>query len=191
MDTTAGAVERGGQHRLMGMLAIGGGVLYIASAFVLLATDNDSDALAGSMSVFWALGAIAGLVGIGMIGAAGRGLLGRIALAIAVLAYAIAALDGILFSAGVYEPEDSVLFAISRLGSLIGMLLLGFATVAARVWPGWRRFAPFAVPLALPVAIVASVIFDSGVMPLFIGLAWLVIGYAVVSTPTGEDTPIR
>lgn len=191
MDTAAGAVERSGQHRMMGLLAIGGSVLYIASAFILLASDNDSHTVAGVMSVFWALGAIAGLVGIGMIGATGRGLLGRIALAIAVLAYAIAALDGILYSAGVYEPEDSVLFAISRLGSLIGMLLLGFATVAARVWPGWRRLSPFAVPMALPVALVAAAIFDSGVMPLFIGLAWLIIGYAVVSTPTGEQDAIR
>ena len=192
MDTTAGTVERGGQHRMMGLLAMGGAVLYMVSSIALWRSGDDSVA-AGILSVFWALGAIAGLVGIGMLGVAGRGLLGRIALAIAVLAYAVAALDGVLYTAGVYEPDDSVLYAISRLGSLIGLLLLGFATVAVRLWPGWRRFAPFAVPLALPFAIVALVILDGSTvpMPFFIGLAWLVIGYAVVSTPTGEDTPIR
>jgi hypothetical protein len=190
--TMATAMERQSGirgHRLMGGLAMAGAVCYIIGGFILLATgslDGDnSNFLANTLALVWALGSICGLVGIGMLGVVGRGVFGRVALAIATLAYALVALDALLIVAGVFSSvEASPLSAISRLGTLVGMLLVGIAALVARRWPGWRKLSPFALLLALPLAIAVSAT-TGGVIPIpvFIGLAWLIIGYAVFSTP--------
>lgn len=99
------------------------------------------------------------------------------------LAYALAALDGVLIMVGMYPVDESPLFAVSRLGTLVGMLLVGIAALLARRWPGWRRFSPFAVLLAMPLALLTG--FLTGGMPLitvYVSLIWLLIGYAVFST---------
>jgi hypothetical protein len=173
-----------GAYRLLGGLAIAGGLCYLAMGGYFLVTGDDAGLLPNLLNVLWAVGALCGLVGIGMLGVLGRGLFGRIALALALLAYALAALDGFLILAGLFSSETSPLFAVSRLGTLVGMLLVGIAALVARRWTGWRMLAPFAVPLAMPLAIVAGLVTGTLVpIPLFIGLAWLLIGYAVFSTP--------
>ena len=187
MATTVGQQTSIRGHRLMGGLAMAGAICYIIGGFILLATgslDGDnSNFLANTLALAWTLGSICGLLGIGMLGAIGRGLFGRIALAVAILAYALAALDALLILIGIYTGEGSPLFAISRLGTLVGMLLVGIAALVARRWPGWRKLSPFALLLALPLAIVVGVATGGIPIPVFIGLAWLIIGYAVFSTP--------
>jgi hypothetical protein len=170
-------------HRLMGGLAMAGAVCYIIGGIILLSAGDTSNFLANTLALVWTLGSICGLLGIGMLGAVGRGVFGRVALAIATLAYALAALDALLILIGIYTGEGSPLFAISRLGTLVGMLLVGIAALVARRWPGWRKLSPFALLLALPVAIVVGVATGGIPIPVFIGLAWLIIGYALVSTP--------
>ena len=184
MATTVGQQAGIRGHRLMGGLAIAGAVCYIIGGFILLAAGDNSNFLANTLALAWTLGSICGLLGIGMLGAIGRGLFGRIALAVAILAYALAALDALLILIGIYTGEGSPLFAISRLGTLVGMLLVGIAALVARRWPGWRKLSPFALLLALPLAIAVSAT-TGGVIPIpvFICLAWLIIGYAVFSTP--------
>jgi hypothetical protein len=183
MATTVGQQAGIRGHRLMGGLAIAGAVCYIIGGFILLAAGDNSNFLANTLALAWTLGSICGLLGIGMLGAIGRGLFGRIALAVAILAYALAALDALLILIGIYTGEGSPLFAISRLGTLVGMLLVGIAALVARRWPGWRKLSPFALLLALPLAIVVGVATGGIPIPVFIGLAWLFIGYAVFSTP--------
>src|SRR5215207_7186919 len=101
MATTVGQQAGIRGHRLMGGLAMAGAVCYIIGGFILLATDN-SNFLANTLGLVWTLGSICGLLGIGMLGAVGRGVFGRIALAIAMLAYALAALDALLILIGIY-----------------------------------------------------------------------------------------
>ncbi len=96
----------------------------------------------------------------------------------------MAAVDALLITTGLYPVEGSPLFAISRLGTLVGMLLVGIAAVVARRWEGWRRFSPFAVLLALPISIVFAMATGIGSIVIFIGLAWAIISYAILSTPT-------
>jgi hypothetical protein len=170
-------------HRLMGGLAMAGAVCYIIGGIILLVTGGNANFLANTLAFVWTLGSICGLVGIGMLGAVGRGVFGRVALAIATLAYALAALDALLILIGIYTGEGSPIFAISRLGTLVGMLLVGIAALVAKRWIGWRKLSPFALLLALPLAIAVSAATGGVPIPVFIGLAWLIIGYAVLSTP--------
>ena len=183
METTIGAMTGAGQHRPLGAAAAAGGIIYLLLGVVLARAGEDTPRAIELFAAIWALGCLCGLVGIGLLGAAGRGVVGRLALAVAALAYAVAALDALLIAVGTYRGPDSPLFAVSRLGTLVGMVLVGIATVAARRWPGWRRFAPFALPLALPVAIAFSASTGIAAIVPFIGLAWALIGYAIWSTP--------
>lgn len=186
MNATAGTMFARKPHLSLGLLAIAGGLAYAIAGVVMIATGDTDHPVVNVLSVVWALGALCGLVGIGMLSVAGRGIFGRIALAVSVISYALVALDALLITAGAYAADDSLLFAISRLGTLVGMLLLGIATVAVRRWAGWRRFAPFALLLALPLDILLAVALDqqSALPP--VGLAWMLIGYAVWSTPDAE-----
>ena len=175
----AGQVSR---HRLMGWLAVAGALCYIVGA-IWVFRDSAETPLSSVLNLLWTLGSLCGLIGVGMLGVAGRNLFGRIALAVAMLAYALAALDGLLILIGVFTGEGSPLFAVSRLGTLVGMTLLGVATLVARRWPGWRKFSPFAIPLAMPVALLVGLVTNGSIpIPLYIGIAWLIIGYAVIST---------
>ena len=180
METTLGPITEAGQHRPLGALAAAGGLGYLILGIVLARAGDGTP----RVSVAWALGCLCGLVGIGLLSAAGRGVFGRVALAVAALAYALAALDALLILADAYRGEDSPLFAVSRLGTLVGMLLVGIAAVAARRWPGWRRFTPFALPLALPVAIAFGAATGIAAIVPCAGLAWALIGYAIWSTPS-------
>lgn len=185
MEATATVESRSVGYKLMGGLAMAGGVFYLAGTLIAMATGNWESVPLYFLSLLWTLGCIAGLVGIGMLGALGRGIFGRVALTIAMIVYAVAAVDALLIMAGVYSGEASPLFSVSRLGSLAAMLLVGIAALAARRWPGWRKFSPFALPLAIPVAIAAGAVSGSTQIPitLFVSLAWLLIGYAVWSSP--------
>lgn len=182
MNATAGTMFARKPHQSLGLLAVAGGLAYLIADVVMLRTGDEGHPVVNVMTVAWALGALCGLVGIGVLGVAGRGIFGRIALAASVLSYALAALDALLIAAGAYVVDDSPLFVVSRLGTLVGMLLLGIATVAVRRWAGWRRFAPFALLLALPLGILLNVAVDKSMPLLPVGLAWMVIGYAVWST---------
>ena len=186
VETTLGMSTGTRQHRPLGALAAAGGIVYVIYGIVVGVLARAGDGTPPGLEALglaWALGCLCGLVAIGLLGAAGRGVFGRVALAVAALAYAVVALDALLVAAGIYAGQDSPLFAVSRLSTLVGMLLVGIATVAARCWPGWRRFSPFALPLALPVAIAFSAATGIMVMVPFVGLAWLLIGFAIWSTP--------
>jgi len=183
METTIGPITGAGQHRPLGAAATAGGLVYLTYGLIFARAGGAVPPALEVLGAVWALGCLCGLVGIGLLGAAGRGIVGRLALAVAALAYAVAALDALLIAVGVFGVEDSPLFAVSRLGTLAGMVLVGIATVAARRWPGWRRFSPFALPLALPVAIAFSAATGVAAIVPFIGLAWALIGYAIWSTP--------
>lgn len=181
---TAATNER---TRLFGVLGMLGGLAYVIAGIIEGATGNEEHLAVLSLVGVWALGAIAGLVAIGLLGVAGSGLLGRIALGMMVLAYAVIVLDAILIAAEVYTLQESVPYTLARLVTLVGMLLLGIATVAAKRWAGWRRFAPFALLVLMPVTLVISGVLDQAYIPLFgAGLAWLVIGYAIWSTPSEQ-----
>ncbi len=183
-DASIEVIKKVDRHRLLGGLAMGGALCYGVLAFILVTQGFTYPPAVELLAVLWALGCICGLLGMAALGATGNNFLGRIALGIAILFYAIAAVDALLIVLNVYTGLESPFFAISRLGTLVAMLLVGIATLLARRWSGWRKFAPFAVPLVMPIAVLGGV--ATGIqlpIPIFVALAWLIIGYAVWSTP--------
>lgn len=76
-------------YRPLGLLAMAGGVAYFVAGIVMGRTGNEEHFAVSLLSLAWALGSVCGLVGIGLLGVAGRGSFGRVALALAVVAYAV------------------------------------------------------------------------------------------------------
>jgi hypothetical protein len=135
------------------------------------------------------LGELAALVALGLSGAAGTGLLGRLGLGLGVLGALVLAVAEVTT---VSAPATSeTLFAIAPTLVGIGLVLAGIAVVRTGRWAGWRRW----VALALGVyvfAVLTPLIITSGgppAVPAVAGLLvwqvlWVLIAVAVlVETP--------
>jgi hypothetical protein len=87
------------------------------------------------------------------------------------------------------RPDDP----LSSVGGsliLLGMLVVGILTIVAKRWMGWRRFTPLIVILALPLAILVSLIAQTtGLISIFVGSAMALFGYAVLSSAPEVEKP--
>jgi hypothetical protein len=181
-DATIRMSSQVGKHRLWGGLAMVGALCYLIVGVMLATLGSEVDPRIELLSLLWALGCICGLLGIATLGVTGNHFLGRIAVGWTIVAYAVAAVDAFIISIGIYTTESSLLYSISRLGTLVGMLLVGIAVLLTRRWTGWRKFSPFAIPLAIPLAILFGVITaTTPTIEIFVALAWFIIGYAIWS----------
>lgn len=174
-----------GKQRLWGSFAMVGALCYLVVGIILATVGETADPRTEILSMLWALGCICGLVGMATLGVTGNHFLGRIAIGWTIFAYGLVAVDALLIAIGTYPIESSPLFALTRLSTLVGILLVGIAVMLTHRWTGWRKFSPFALPLAIPITILVGVI--TGTQPnivIFAALAWLLIGYAIWSTPT-------
>lgn len=80
---------------------------------------------------------------------------------------------------------DSPLSIVGGLMMLLGMLVVGILTIAAKRWTGWRRFSPLLVSLAFPFAILLrSITHMNGIISIFMGGALTLFGIAVLSGST-------
>ncbi len=88
--------------------------------------------------------------------------------------------------------EDRILQPVGALITAVGMTLVGIAVLRTRRWGGWQRFTPLLVGVypflvMFPFVIVTgkpSILAISGW-----GLPWLLLGYAIWSSPVVEERP--
>jgi hypothetical protein len=141
------------------------------------------------------LGELATFVALGLSGAAGTGLPGRLGIGVGVLgALLLAVAEVITLSA---PGTSETLFAIAPVLVGIGLVLAGIAVVRTGLWTGWRRW----VTLALGVyvfAVLTPLIITSGGPPAYAAIAglmvwqvlWVLIAVAVlVETERPALTP--
>jgi hypothetical protein len=131
------------------------------------------------------LGFVAGILRVLGSGAAGAGRVGRGALVLFALGWIIEVIAGPLVL--LTGDANLALLPIGGLCAFVGSLVAGIAVAAAGRWAGWRRWSVlcyslyYVLILFLP-AIVAQR--DPGfVAELLWGLAWVPLGYALVSRP--------
>ena len=88
---------------------------------------------------------------------------------------------------GEFKPTDHLGWAMVIVGFLvvpIGFILLGVATLRAKVLPGWRRALPLIIGLMITSGmLLAFGIGEAGLVISFLsfGLGWIVLGYALWS----------
>lgn len=132
----------------------------------------------------------AGVVAVGRSGAAGRSRAATRGVALAVAGTALL-LVGELVSIPVRNAESSDMsativggvFGVGGILSTIGFLVLGWATLRAGVWRGWRRFTPLATGVWLIVlAIFAAPTRLHGLVGVY-GLCLLAMAVALYTDP--------
>lgn len=66
--------------------------------------------------------------------------------------------------------------------SVIGMILVGIATLAAKRWRGWHRFTPLACGLCFPIGMAAQAIHPSltAIFAVITAWAWSALGLAAL-----------
>ena len=177
-----------------GLAAMLSGMLFIAKGVAILVSDADPSFVPPATLLF----------ALGMVGLHARlegrgGPLGTIGVLLAWVVVVASAVNLIGFALPIPtpgEPDASVLlritYMVAFLGILVGLLMLGVATLRSRVVP-----TPFgAVPLAVgvlwfPLQGIGFVIAD-GVGLILGGLAWVLLGYVLWSgsgTPHAQPSP--
>ncbi len=136
---------------------------------------------------------VVGLIAFGRSGVAGRSRAATSGVALAVAGTALL-LVGELASIPIRDAqvEDTsagivgAIFGVGGVSSTIGFLVLGWATLRAGVWQGWRRFTPLAPGIWLvvltPVVETAPTLLHGGVG--VYGLCLLAIAIALHTEPT-------
>ncbi|MGD9755692.1 MAG: hypothetical protein AB7W59_32265 [Acidimicrobiia bacterium] len=134
-----------------------------------------------------------GIVAFGRSGVAGRSRAATGGVALAVAGTSLL-LVGELASIPIRNAETSDtsagivggVFGLGGILSAVGFLLLGWATVRARVWHDWRRFTPLATGLSLIVMAVVTAPFPTalhGMVGVY-GLCLLGMAAALYTAPT-------
>ena len=191
--------------RWSGALAMLGGAIWILSSVMNAFTHDGARAVLGLSELGWRrmvdpgmLFFMAGLAGFyarqgGKTGKLGKtgfiiGLAGLVTMLIGnVIEYWVGPLlyD---YVQGEISPAEHLGWAIVTVGWLvvvpIGFILLGVATLRAKVLPGWRRPLPLIIGLMIPSGmLLAFGIGEAGVVISFLlfGLGWIVLGYALWS----------
>jgi hypothetical protein len=159
-----------------GLAAIGGGVLFIVYSLLEAATGRGDQA--GPLDllaiVAYAL-LVVGLVGFHALQQRSYGRIGRAGLYTTIAAFV---LWEILLLAGLLGGGAGLvwLVPIGVLGTLVGEVLYGAATLQARVLPRWCGILFI---LLMPVTILASYLLWDATPVLWTGLVWLALGYGL------------
>ena len=163
---------------------VGGALIVVKGVFIALSAGDPS--LVPPAMLLQALGLLglhARLEGRG-------GLLGRIGVSLAYLAVAASIVNLVYLGLDV-APEDpnspalvNFTYMAAFLGILVGLLLLGFATLRARVMSARLRAVPLAVGLLwLPLMGITWFLGEGLVVA---GLAWVLLGYLIWSGTGGS-----
>ena len=178
--------------RWSGLLAIAGGVIWTASWILNWFTRDATRAVLGLSERGWRrmldpamLFFMAGLAGFYARQAGKTRKLGKTGFIIS-LAGLGTMLIGNLIEVG-FKPTDHLGWAMEIVGFVvmpIGFILLGVATLRAKVLPGWRRPLPLIIGLMITSGMLLVFgIGEAGLVISFLsfGLGWLVLGYVLWS----------
>jgi len=83
----------------------------------------------------------------------------------------------------------AVLYSVASLALMVGLVLLGVAVVRAGRWGGWRRYAPLACGLFIPLVMFPSFALPGTASNYAIGLwgiTWLLVGVAQLVEDPGQ-----
>lgn len=163
----------------------------------LIPGGNEIPLVVGTASMVFMLGSFCSHIGLWRAAATGTAWWGRGILGFQILLVSLAFLFG-LFEATGLVGEENILFTITDIAwplSMVFMLAVGGATIAAKRLPGWRRFAPLFCGLSFPATIlltlatgmdmqsqVAGVIFF-GMLAIF----WMLLGFVVRQTEAAPE----
>ena len=150
----------------------------------LLLAGGENAVITGVASMVFMAGWICANTGMRRMQAAGNGRWGRAVLLVQLVGLVLAFMFGLFMATGLLG-RGSIVFAITDAAwplSMLWMLVVGIAVIAAGRLEGWRRFVPVLCPFWLLVAIGGSVAFgDLGghIGAGYAALTWALLGLVV------------
>ena len=173
-----------------GLAGMGGGVLFIVYSLLGVATGKGEES--GPLDLLAILAyvlLVVGLVGFHALQQRNYGRIGRAGLYTTIAAFLlweVLLLTGLL---GVGEALPEWLVAVGVLGTLVGEVLYGAATLQAKVLPRWCGILFI---ILMPVTIFFGVVLPGAYSTIWVGLAWLALGYGLWShSGAAAEQPLR
>jgi hypothetical protein len=163
----------------------------------LIPGGNEIPVVVGTASMLFMLGSLCSHIGLWRAAATGSAWWGRGILGFQILLVSLAFLFG-LFEATGLVGEENILFTITDIAwplSMVFMLAVGGATIAARRLPGWHRFAPLFCGLSFPTTILLSLATGMDMQSqvagiIFFGMLavfWMLLGFVVRQTDAAPE----
>ena len=171
-------------NRLLGTACIlGSAVLLVDTGrHVVLGNEEVFDTIGLLTGIIWALGASAALVGLIQLNAVGRSAVVRALAFLPIIGFLLLILANIVQLAGLVTTEGNTVAGFGWLVQMAGMVVVGILTIAAGNWRGWRRFAPLATIVVVPLSLALGAAIDNMVLAAtLVYIFWMVFGYAVAT----------
>jgi hypothetical protein len=170
--------------RVLRTLCMLGALAGVAEGVRVVLGRDLPDTLTHLLGIPFAVGIICGILGMMALKIAGTSTTARIVFGVMLLA-GIAQLLLAFISLAIDLPQDleDLGETVAGMVLVLGALITGIMAVRTEQWAGWRKFAPFALPLALVLVIATGIITGGWNVGLILtGIGWLIIGYAVQSS---------
>ena len=106
--------------------------------------------------MLFGIGGMCGVAGLIKLNALGTNTVARALGFVPLIGFAAFVLGSALTLGGLISPGDTLYTVLASIGwimMLVGMLIVGIMTIAAKNWQGWRRFAPLLAIVLAPVGL--------------------------------------
>ena len=106
--------------------------------------------------MLFGIGGMCGVAGLIQLNALGTNTVARALGFVPLIGFAAFVLGSALTLGGLITPGDTLYNILASIGwimMLVGMLIVGIMTIAAKNWQGWRRFAPLLAIVLAPVGL--------------------------------------
>lgn len=144
------------------------------------------DTLSLIAGIVLAVGVIAGLLGMIHLNAIGSNALVRALGFIPIIGFGLQILANILQVVGVLTTANNPLAGFASILQIVGMLIVGILTIAAKTWRGWRRFLPLLTVVIIPIYFGLSGAIGNltlaGLLGLSIYVVYGLLGYVIATT---------
>lgn len=177
--------------RLLGTLCIIGSIIVLLDALRQSASGADPlDTIGLIASILWAVGGIAALVGMIQLNAVGPNMVVRALAFVPIIGFVLLILANIMQLAGMVTTDNNTLAGIVWLAQMGGMVLVGILTIAAKTWPGWRRFVPLLTVVLAPIGFgLGSATGNLALGTTIIYPVWMLLGYVVATAEPARAWP--
>jgi hypothetical protein len=172
--------------RLLGTLGMLGSSMMFIEGIYSGFKQHGTDQFVAVIEVIYMLAWLASIYGLHLTNGTGNGKGGKVVLGIQSAGVLCAALWSAYHLVVLNPNTDHPFYIATDLSwpfSHVFMIVLGIATLRAKTWTGWARFTPLLCGLALPAAILGSIVLGEVALGIIFGLwtttAFMLLGYAV------------
>lgn len=176
--------------KLLGILGMLGSPMLFIEGFYAGFHQHGTDQVVALLEIGYTTAWLCSIVGLYLTQATGKGKVGKALLGIQFISVLIACLWSASHLVVPNPDTNSILYIATDLFwplSHVFMIVVGIATLAAKNWTGWARFTPLLCGLALPFAIISSILLGETALGIVFGLwtttAFASLGYAVRTQP--------